>query len=204
VQSLAFSPDGQRLVSGSNDTTALIWDVTPFTRHKAGTARLSAQELRSAWDDLGGSAAAAYRAIESLGSAPEQSVPFLAERVQPVGPPDEKRIAKLLADLDSAEFEVRRQATAGLEELGALAGPAVRKALAGNPSAEAKRRLEDLVAKLDSAVLSADEVRAVRLVEALEHAGTAEARQLLTRIAGGVPDARLTREAKAALLRLGG
>jgi RNA polymerase sigma factor (sigma-70 family) len=204
VQSLAFSPDGQRLVSGSNDTTALIWDVTPFTRRKAGSARLSAQELRSAWDDLGGSAAAAYRAIEALGSAPEQSVPLLAERVQPVGPPDEKRIAQLLADLDSAEFEVRRQATAGLEELGALAGPAVRKALAGNPSAEAKRRLEDLVGKLDSAVLSADEVRAVRLVEALEHAGTAEARQLLTRLAGGVPDARLTREAKAALLRPGG
>lgn len=36
----------------------------------------------------------------------------------------------------------------------------------------------------------------------LEHAGTAEARQLLERVAGGVPTARLTREAAAALARL--
>ena len=46
------------------------------------------------------------------------------------------------------------------------------------------------------------QLRAVRGVEVLEHIGTAEPRQLLTNLAAGVPDARLTREAKAALGRL--
>ena len=47
-----------------------------------------------------------------------------------------------------------------------------------------------------------EEARAIRVVEALEQAGTAAARGLLTDLAGGVPEARLTREAKAALQRL--
>jgi hypothetical protein len=47
-----------------------------------------------------------------------------------------------------------------------------------------------------------EEALAIRVVEALEQAGTAAARQLLTDLAGGVAEARLTREAKAALQRL--
>jgi hypothetical protein len=42
----------------------------------------------------------------------------------------------------------------------------------------------------------------VRAVEALEHAGTADAQALLGKLAGGAAPARLTREAKAALDRL--
>jgi WD40 repeat protein len=32
VTSLDFAPDGSRLISGSNDTTAIIWDVTDFVK----------------------------------------------------------------------------------------------------------------------------------------------------------------------------
>jgi hypothetical protein len=39
-------------------------------------------------------------------------------------------------------------------------------------------------------------------LEVLEHAGTPEARRLLKDLARGVPEARLTREARAALTRL--
>jgi WD40 repeat protein len=31
VSSLAFSPDGRRLVSGSRDSTVKVWDVTPLS-----------------------------------------------------------------------------------------------------------------------------------------------------------------------------
>jgi hypothetical protein len=42
----------------------------------------------------------------------------------------------------------------------------------------------------------------VRAVEALEHAGTAEAKALLEALAAGMPEARLTQEARATLRRL--
>ncbi len=42
----------------------------------------------------------------------------------------------------------------------------------------------------------------LRALEVLEHIGTAEARSLLEDLAKGVPEARLTREAKASLTRL--
>ena len=47
-----------------------------------------------------------------------------------------------------------------------------------------------------------EQLRALRAVEALEHAGTAKARSLLQDLARGAPEARLTREARAALARL--
>jgi RNA polymerase sigma factor (sigma-70 family) len=204
VLSLAFSPDGRRLVSAGTDTTALVWDVARSTSGERPAARLGAEELRSAWQDLGGDAGRAYRAVGALAAAPEQAVPFLAERVRPAAAPNAKRVARLLADLDDERFGVREQASRELEALRGLAGPALREALAGRPSAEARRRLEELLAKLDTAAPTPEEVRAVRVVEVLEHAGTGAARRLLTDLAGGAAGARLTREATAARLRLAG
>jgi hypothetical protein len=45
-------------------------------------------------------------------------------------------------------------------------------------------------------------LRQLRAIEVLERAGTAQAKKILSKLAGGAPDARLTREAKAALERL--
>jgi hypothetical protein len=47
-----------------------------------------------------------------------------------------------------------------------------------------------------------ERLRAVRAVEALERSASTEARGLLRALAAGVPQARLTREARAALDRL--
>jgi RNA polymerase sigma factor (sigma-70 family) len=202
VLSVAFSPDGRRLVSGSTDTTALVWDVTRYTHRETATARLSPDEVRAAWDDLASDAARAYRAIGALAAAPDQAVALLVERLKPAVAPDAKRVARLIAHLDSERFVDREKATRELEELGGLVEPAVRQALADNPSAEVRRRLETLLQKMTAITPTPGEVRAVRAVEVLEHVGTPAARRLLADLAGGAAGARQTREAREALRRL--
>jgi HEAT repeat protein len=75
-------------------------------------------------------------------------------------------------------------------------------ALSRRPSAEARRQLRRLLDKIDKHPLLPEDWQALRAVEALEHIGSPAAVRLLTTLAKGVPDARLTREAKASLARL--
>jgi hypothetical protein len=128
----------------------------------------------------------------------------LRERLRPVTPADEKLVARLIADLDGDRFEVREKATSDLEKLGEVAIPACRKALAGSPPAEVRRRLEALVNRWEQVLQNpaGDILRELRALEVLERAGTPEARRLLEAIAGGTSGFRLTREAKASAGRL--
>jgi WD40 repeat protein len=202
VSALAMSPGGDRVASAGWDTTVLVWDVAdPVRQWQREPAKLSAADLEALWTDLAGSdAARAGQAIWRLTAAPEQTVPFFKQRLQPVQPADARRLATLPGDLDSDQFAVRDKATRELEQLGDAAEPALRRALAGRPSPEARRRMEQMLEKLASP--SGDRLRALRAVEVLERQATAEARQLLDKLAQGIPAAPLTREAKAALDRL--
>src|SRR5207249_10739415 len=129
-------------------------------------------------------------------------VPFLAKNVRLATSPDKEQLARWIVDLDSAVFADRAKATRELERQAELAEPLLRKALAGDPSPEVRRRIEALLGKLQGPVTSAEMLRSIRAIEVLEHIATPEARELLRKLAVGTPDARLTREAKAALERL--
>jgi RNA polymerase sigma factor (sigma-70 family) len=197
----AFSPDGQTLLSGSNDTTVLIWDVA--RRQEMRPGRLGEKELQELWDALaGGDAEKADRAICTLAAAAEQSVPFLERHLRPVKIADEERLARLIADLDSDQFAVREQAARKLEQLREHAETALRQALKKSPSLEARRRMERLLGKLRELPLAPDLLRVLRAVEVFERIDAPEARQLLEKLAKGAAEARLTREAKASLQRL--
>ena len=70
-------------------------------------------------------------------------MPFLQKHLRPAEM-DANRVTALLAALDGDDFGEREKASRELAKLGDLAGPAVRQALAGKPSPEARRRLEQL------------------------------------------------------------
>jgi RNA polymerase sigma factor (sigma-70 family) len=108
---------------------------------------------------------------------------------------------RLLAELDSDNFQVRERATREIEEFGELARPAFERVLSGNPSAEVRSRIAQLAEKCAPA-RSPERLRALRAVEVLEQVGTAEARSVLEALAKGAPEARLTLEARASLARL--
>ena len=173
-------------------------------RTQPPTADLSADELQRSWSDLAANdASAAARAIWKLAGGPGQSVPFLQKLLQPVAPISPERLAQLVADLDNELFTSRDAATKELARLGEFAAPALRDALEKAPSAEAGRRIKQLLARLEMIDASAETLRQGRAIEVLEHIATPEARQLLQTIAEGAAGAGLTREAKAALERLG-
>jgi hypothetical protein len=204
VYALAFTPDGNHLISGSFDTTALVWDVSDLKPHDH-----PAEKKRSAkeWEELGSQlgdadAARAYTAICTIVASPKQALSVLESHIHAESEPDWKKIAQFIADLDSDQFSIRKKASDELEKIGEAAAPSLRKALTGEPSAEARKRSEELLAKAADKPPGGETLRSLRVVEVLEHIATPESRQLLRKLAVGTPDARLTREAKAALERL--
>jgi WD40 repeat protein len=203
VTSLAFTPDSQRLVSGHADSTLLVWDATDPAPPKA--AKLTADGLAKAWDDLAGAGAAAPRAFRARGALVSDPVATLAlfhKQLKPVRPADPRRVQKLIDDLESQQFAVRNAANKELEELGGLAAGALRQALAKSSSLEMRRRIETLLDKLDGVVTRPELLRAIRAVAVLENIASPAARKQLESLVQGDPDARLTQEATDALKRL--
>jgi hypothetical protein len=206
VETVAFAPDGKALASGADDTTILVWDAAGPLRglSKPRPAELSAEQLEALWADLAGEhGGKALRGVLVLAEAPGQAVPFLADRVKPATRLDPEMLNGWLADLESAKFAVREQASASLLKAGDQALAALQKLLASSPALETRQRAEALVEKLITGALTVEQLRAVRAVEALERMGTPEARRLLRALAEGGPGALPTREAQAALGRLG-
>jgi WD40 repeat protein len=201
LMSLAFSPDSKLLISAGRDSTGLVWDLLGQSTSPKDT--LDKESFEKCWSTLASAdAAAAYKAIWQLVASPKESVPFLAEKLKPVAEVDAKRIAALIAALDSEKFAEREQATTDLAKLGEAVEPALKKLLAGQPSAEAKRRAEELLAKLGGVVTNPEQLRTLRAIEALEHIGTPEAKQVLEKLAKGAAGARETEDARRSLARL--
>jgi RNA polymerase sigma factor (sigma-70 family) len=199
IHALAFSRDGRRLASASNDSTVLIWDLTGQPENKNA---LTEAKLKECWNDLAGEdAGRAHRAVWTLIRAPRAAIPFLKVNLHPVKPVRREQIEQWIQDLDAGSFEVRQKASAELEKLGELAEESLRRTLANKPTLEQRRRIEPMLAKLDTAIPSGESLQALRAVRAVEHIATSEARQLLRELAAGAEGAWLTREAKAALMR---
>jgi outer membrane protein assembly factor BamB len=199
IYDLAFSRDGELLASASRDTTVLVWDLTGLRR--AGDARPA--ESARLWDELAATESErAVRSLWQLVKTPRLALPLLRERLRPAPVVNEEQFAAWIKDLDSDRFETRENATRALEKLEEAGAPLLRKALQTSPSAEVRRRLEALLARLDAPVPSDDRLRAVRAVEVLEHIGTPDAREILQSVAGGPGECLRSREARAALQRL--
>jgi hypothetical protein len=206
VNDLALSPDGKTLATAGDDGKARLWNVA--VRDVARPAKptpLSAPQLEALWEDLGSTdherADAAFRGLASAGGG---ALPFLRERLRRVVMPqvDAVRVEKLVRDLDARTYAARNRAFLELARYGELVEPQLRRLLAGKPSAEAARRVHQLLARLQEPGLSPDRARALETVELLEWLHTPAARSVLEEVARDGMLRQLRTEAAEALRRL--
>jgi hypothetical protein len=209
IRALAFSADHKLLASADGEVTTLIWDSSGALPRPV-TIRLTDKELALHWADLlSDDAGAAYCAICRMSLAPEQTVAFIKDRVQPAKNLLTAEKLKALADyLDSDRYTEREKASAELMRLGELARDTLEEVRKSPPSLEAKHRAEIILKKLQEARengpegLKGEPLREARIVEILERIGSAEARAILKRYAVGAPGTVLSREATASIQRM--
>lgn len=201
VTFLAFSPDGRTLATGAADSTVLVWDWQELCGLKGAKGKRAPAALWAALAAM--DAATAYRAIGALAADPRTAVSLLERHLRPVRAEDWEPARRLLKDLESNRFAVRQRAQRELAKLPAEWEPLLRQVLLADPPLEVRRRLEPLLEAPPMRRWSPRMVRRLRALYVLELAGTPRAKELLRRIASGIPEARLTQEARAALHRLG-
>jgi hypothetical protein len=203
VTCIAFSADGKVIASGSMDKTAIVWDVKEGLIPAAERPKAD-KGFAQRWETLrDGKPLDALEAISALAAAGDDGVAYLEGKLAPARKPDPARVQKLIEQLNHDDQPKRDEASQELGTLGTQVEAAVKKALAGEPTAESKRRLDELLKGMRSLWVSdRDLVRAVRAVYVLERVGSERAVKLLKKLAEGDPAARLTREAKISLERL--
>src|SRR5262249_30811744 len=137
---LAFSPDGKTLASGQRDTTALVWDLAPALPRVGAELELSREELQTHWAQLAGTDAKKGRpAAEAPAAARRAALPSRKGGLRPVERARREHIQRLIADLESTKYAVRKAATKELAALGVEAEPALRRVLRDKPSVETRR-----------------------------------------------------------------
>ena len=189
---LTFSPDGRYLALSINEGVKLIY----LPRFIGGREPVKLAELPRLWEELNDAdVGIAYRAQWRMVSAEADAVRFLAGKLPSVRAVASDQLARLVKDLGSTRFADRHKATQILEEYGESARAILQSELTRTLPLETRRRIESLLAKLENP-------RRDLSLEIIETIGTESSGAALRQIAVGMPDAQLTRNAKAALARL--
>jgi WD40 repeat protein len=203
IGSLHFSPDGRFLLSASADTTILIWDWMKQLPKASANFKLSAERLAQLWRDLQASdPQRAYQAIAVLLQSPGQVVDLLRMNTPVAGMAKSHKFKKWIDELDSASYQIREKATKELTDSAELAEAALSQALARPPSAEARRRVIQVLDKLPAAPPHRTTLATVRSLELLEMLNTPEARKFIGELSRTTGDAIRKREAESTLRRL--
>ncbi len=195
---LEFAPDGRTLAAASKEAPIYLWDVAGGLAGAVPAWNPAAAD--HVWEDLAADPVKAFAAIRLLRSHPANALPFLRDRAKLPTALDATTLKKLFADLASEDFKTREKATELLAEQGEGILTTLDAELARTESPEARARITSLIKRLDTPTLRRQ--RLIRIVEAVEGMGTAEAKSLLGAWADGSAGRTLAEEAKTALARL--
>ena len=208
ISAIAAAADGRSFATALlRDNTVLLWSLAPDSKVSTPASQpLSEADMALLWNTLAGvDSPTAYGAMWRLVAAGDDAVAYIGLHFGPIKPepPNADRIQQLIADLDSDVPAVRDKATDELTQLGAAAEPALRVRLTKDTSLEQRKRIEHLLAALNSPIqrFGGEPLRRIRAVRVLQQIDTKSAADLLTLLASGSPTARETRDAQRALQR---
>jgi hypothetical protein len=91
---------------------------------------------------------APFELVHSASAGPDKTAPADASA---------ETVGKLIAELGLPDFKARQRATEQLVQFGAPALPALRKAATATPVLEVKRRIEVAVARIETAIVNAEQ-----------------------------------------------
>jgi hypothetical protein len=203
MYTVEYTPDGRKLITGSQDATLLGWDMTLPERRSRELARqtLSKDDLTKLWTTLrDGTAADAYKAKWTLAADPDATIAFLRDKFAPAKRVDPQKIKSWLAELDSPKFATREAAEKSLVTYFDQAEEELRAAYEKS-AGEARKRLGRILETEYAAVASPDLLRELRAVEVLDTIGTKPALDLLRELSPGKVRARVARDAATTLKR---
>jgi RNA polymerase sigma factor (sigma-70 family) len=211
VTRMAFTADSRRLVSVSDDSTGLVWDVS-----YAKLAIPSNGDRESLWQDLTRPEwVVAGPALASFATKPAVLLAMVGERMPAADQPDvpEGAIGRWIEQLAVPQFDARRKAQAELARVGRAVLPMLRekmKSMPGDGKTEreklfhkaCKSELEKLIHEIAERPCPPEQLRPRRVIALLSEINSPDSLNELRRLAAGHLGAELTRDAKAALKRL--
>jgi WD40 repeat protein len=208
VQTLQFSNDGRILLSRSDDTTALVWNLSGLSKNRVTPAHdhITGEDFRALWTDLtSDDAAKSFTAILRLASVKE-SAGLIKARLSESNQSwtgRQEQIRKAVAALNSDQLKVREKALAELKNLPDESEPWLCRFLASNPPVEVREEVDELLETTRSACPIPETLTMLRALEALEIMAAPESRKALEELSTKESaKSRLAEEAQGALQRL--
>jgi WD40 repeat protein len=205
VEALRFTGPNT-LLSFGYDRALLTWPLADAWRSSSpGPVKFTSAQLQQRWEDLGGgSSRKVFLAIRSLASAPEPSLPFLRKRLAPVKPIETERAKALIARLRDGDYPARRKAAGELIRMGEDVLPILSREMSrGDKEGPGSSPvLRSVASRLRRVSPTRNRLRSLRALQALEMMDGEGPRTLLATLAKGAPQANLTIEAKATLVRM--
>ena len=164
VYPMDFSPDGSRLIAGSEGGWSILWSLDPWAQPGAAKPPTDPAAL---WKALGAEdAAAAYRAEWALVRLGAKGKAFLTRKL--AGPKaGVAEIRRLVGQLGADEYAVREEASRRLKAMGRAAEPTLRKLLPDIEDLEALARIGRILAALAEGKTSAGALQNARARRAL-------------------------------------
>jgi hypothetical protein len=203
ITAVAISTDGRFVAAGCSDGRARLWRLLDLLHEGGPPDKMTQQDVERLWGELGAAdSLAGYRALTLLAQFPAQAMAHFQDQIAPLEKVRREDILKWLGQLDDDDFDVREQATTNLERFSPVAEPELREAVAKRKvSIDAQKRIERILAALDRDKPTPERLREIRTVQVLEQIDTAEARQMLERLAKSRVKTLLAEEAGRAVER---